>query len=76
MAKRTPTNAGGLFAQTCKSCGASIAWETTGTGASVPVDLPPQKRYARSNDGKVYLVDTFTPHFATCPNAAEHRKDK
>ena len=68
---------------TCKSCGARIMWCITSTGKRMPVDaresfrgnltLEPQPdgellaRYVEAGTG------THTSHFATCPNAAEHR---
>ena len=68
---------------TCKSCGARIMWCITITGKRMPVDaresprgnltLEPQPdgellaRYVPPGEG------THSSHFATCPNAAEHR---
>lgn len=46
----------------CRSCGADILWCITKKGKKMPVDLPP--------DGS---DEPTTSHFATCPNADEHR---
>jgi len=57
----------------CKSCGAEIEWGKTGNNKPVPLDMPPEKRYVRM--AGVYLMcDTWLSHFATCPDADEHRK--
>lgn len=68
---------------TCRSCGALIMWCVTGHGKKMPVDaretatgnlvLEPQPdgellaRYVEAGTG------THTSHFATCPNADQHR---
>lgn len=59
----------------CKSCGADIVWKKTQAGKPVPLN-PPEKRFIDQDGGRVYvmLVDTYVSHFATCPNAAQHRK--
>lgn len=67
----------------CKSCGAPIIWRVTEGGKSIPVDAEP------SADGnliffgtsahpvpKLWTGDRYKSHFATCPNAAKHRKPK
>ena len=72
------------MSNTCKSCKAKIVWCKTSTGKSIPVDM-----YSLPESDKVLLIDRwrngdntplmFNPqkhiaHFATCPNAAEHRR--
>lgn len=70
----------------CTSCGALIIWAVTKNGKPMPVDAvsaptgnialvpdpdprePPTAQYLKT-PGVRYLS-----HFATCPNAAEHRK--
>ena len=65
----------------CRSCGARIRWARTVNGSKIPIDAEPAKRIVLTTDhgadiiGAV-VVDTFMPHHATCPNAAEHRKAK
>lgn len=69
---------------TCKSCGAEILWVTTPTGKNAPVDAKPEKRWVevkvilegRPDTAEWVLVDTYLPHFATCPQASEHRKGR
>lgn len=67
----------------CKSCGAPIMWrKNRTTGRMVPVDTKPV------DGGNVKLISatdvviagkgagTHVLHFATCPDAAEHRRAK
>lgn len=74
----------------CGSCGASIVWTETVTGKSMPVDSEaspdgnvvigrpddprnaPVARVLRK--GEMSPGPRFKSHFATCPNAATHRK--
>lgn len=63
------------MATKCKSCGADIIWAETTNNKRVPLDSKPEKRFIYTSDHEdVYLVDTYQSHFATCPNAAQHRK--
>lgn len=73
---------------TCDSCGAEIIWTITQKGKRMPVDATPiapngsgnvlitegflddTPRSMVTDDG----AGTHTSHFATCPNAAKHRK--
>lgn len=69
----------------CKSCGAQIRWvKMAGSGKSMPLDdVPgPQGTVAvEQGVGHVlkglaiveYEGPLFVSHFATCPNAKEHR---
>lgn len=67
---------------TCRTCGAPIVWIVTPAGKAHPVDAKPEKRWIVQNeitDGPTAglsgtLVDTYVSHFATCPQAAEHRR--
>ena len=69
----------------CKSCNAVVIWCVTTTGKSMPVDQRQSPhgnlvleyqpatgdtlaRYVPPGEG------THTSHFATCPQAAEHRR--
>lgn len=60
----------------CKSCGAKIEWfKMATTGRPMPVDAEPLKVIVptgTAGEGKV--VTAYVSHFATCPDAAEHRK--
>lgn len=70
---------------TCGSCGAAIEWVTTETNARpMPLDAEPR------DDGNIVVIDDlfghklarYVPagegdrvsHFATCPDAASHRR--
>lgn len=59
----------------CRSCGAEIRWANTTTGARMPLDAEPEKRAVivpgPALEPVVRIVDTFTPHFATCPEGSE-----
>jgi hypothetical protein len=70
---------------TCSSCGAEIVWCKTPTGKSIPVDPKPETRLVRTfgspkfplADGEhVSTAQTWVSHFATCPNAAQHRRPR
>lgn len=53
----------------CRSCGKWIIWLRTEAGKRMPVDaetVEPMEMYFRK--------DKHTSHFATCPNADQHRK--
>jgi hypothetical protein len=63
---------------TCRSCGAEIRWVRSARGKNMPIDAEPERRIvvAEIEGMQVGQIrDTFTPHWATCPNADEHRKD-
>lgn len=71
------------MSDTCRSCGAAIAWAWTEKGRAIPLDAAPV------SNGNIKLEPTNGPkllaivvgpghgdrvsHFATCPNAGEHR---
>lgn len=70
---------------TCSSCGAAILWvKTLPGGKAMPLDAKPEKRVVLvdaigglDRDGvRGRVVDTYVSHFATCPQAAEHRRPK
>ena len=54
----------------CSSCGARIMFLRTEKGA-MPIDPPFPNSSAVPFDQKIH-----TSHFATCPNAAAHRRPK
>ena len=58
----------------CKSCQAKIIWAKSVSGTPMPLDFPGEKRVVVDEDGVFHILDTYISHFATCPNAAEHRK--
>lgn len=71
---------------TCKSCGADIVWAVTRKGRRIPLDPEPvqggnvriEARPGRTMALAVVVNATETgthrSHFASCPNAARHRK--
>ena len=68
----------------CRSCGKPIIWAVAEKGKRMPVDAE------ESEAGQFFLDDSedppkaffgrgelpagYTSHFATCPNASQHRK--
>jgi ketosteroid isomerase-like protein len=58
---------------TCKSCSAEIIWIKTKAGKSAPIDAKAIKVFVKSGDGWILEVG-HQSHFATCPNADQHRK--
>ena len=58
---------------TCRGCGAPIVWGLTEAGKKVPLD-PPEKRYVALRDGRFRIVETWTPHFATCSKRDDFRR--
>ena len=69
---------------TCTSCGASTMWVKTTSGKSMPLDPQPVVNGNVYIDGATGLAHVrkpdgamgFRPHFVTCPNADQHRKQK
>ena len=73
---------------TCRSCGAEIIWAQTDSGKAMPMDaepvLPPglfilvrggSLLFARSlASSHAQVPSLYQSHFATCPNADEHRQ--
>lgn len=73
----------------CGSCGASIWWSVTEAGKSMPIDATPDPdgivfidRGVAKVLGPIELAllaegaPRWTSHFATCPNADEHRRSR
>lgn len=69
---------------TCRSCGAEIIWAVMGSGKRMPFDAEPVIPSPTglfvviTDDEGVHGLSQNNPlyrsHFATCPNAAEHRR--
>jgi len=64
----------------CSSCGAEIIWTVTAAGKRMPVDAAPIGKVTvlRTNPADALTplsrqVYHFVSHFATCPNAHQHR---
>ena len=76
----------------CNSCHADIWWAYTESGKSIPINRKPDPNGTVSVDtaGVVEIITDplerdrlgrmgrrfFTAHFATCPNADQHRRRK
>ncbi|HMI85960.1 MAG TPA: hypothetical protein VK550_17805 [Polyangiaceae bacterium] len=73
----------------CRSCGARIVWAKTPAGKAMPLDADPVTDgnivLEEDNAGAIAHVRSAAfggvgvfhkSHFATCPNAARHRKPK
>lgn len=68
-----------LFSQTtpCASCRAPVRWISTASGAAMPIDPEPRKMIVLRPGTEIGdVVDAFVSHFATCPNASQHRKPR
>ena len=64
----------------CSSCQAEIIWVITEKGHKMPVDAKPMKGFwLEETHGQVQAnsgSDLHQSHFATCPNADQHRKSQ
>jgi hypothetical protein len=73
----------------CRSCNAPVLWVRTTSGALMPLDAEPVENgnialidgVAHTRRGDLFeemLPDgpRYQSHFASCPNAAKHRKKK
>lgn len=74
----------------CRSCGADILWARTKAGKLMPVDAAESSDgnvfVAQTERGLTAFIpeegtvidgaSRHKSHFATCPNAAKHRKPK
>ncbi len=72
----------------CRSCEAPILWAVTVKGRRIPLDAQPahdgnirledqgrfQPPIAIIVTGRIENQTLYKSHFATCPNAANHRK--
>jgi len=61
----------GRRAANCRSCGASIFWFRTSKDKAMPVDAE-----TVGADDATLDLSKHRSHFATCPNAAKHRKPR
>lgn len=55
----------------CRSCRAQIIWFKTGAGKNMPVDADT----VAPEDDELDLTKHIS-HFATCPNADQHRRPR
>lgn len=57
--------------KTCRSCEAPIVWLKTATGKAMPVDAS-----SVQPGDTLFVPGLHVSHFATCPDAKEHRKPR
>lgn len=55
----------------CRSCRARIIWLTTEAGKNMPVDAD-----SVEPEDEQFDSDKHVSHFATCPNAQQHRRPR
>jgi hypothetical protein len=61
------------LATRCASCSASIVWFRTAAGKRMPVD----ESSTQPTDAEHQLdLKRHVSHFATCPNANQHRRSR
>lgn len=68
----------------CRSCQAEIIWAQTSGGKKIPLDAQPVVarggfRLAEDRRGQTVALNVgtvYVSHFATCPNAGQHRKGR
>lgn len=68
-----------LDAGTCDSCGAAIVWAETTEKKRMPLDAAPERRMLvvhTPGGPHAQVVVVYRSHFATCPNADQHRKPR
>lgn len=62
----------------CRSCQAMIVWAKMPSGKWSPFDAKPERRFllVTGDDGVLQAQPqpTFQTHFASCPNADQHRR--
>ena len=60
----------------CRSCDARIEWVETAAGKRMPLDSPVRiaQRYQTQDGRTQLLVDGSATHWATCPDAAAHKR--
>ena len=68
------------MASRCKTCDAAIIWVKTPAGKTMPLDAKTTTWWLIDGGGAGEAVTTAKPvavrqsHFATCPQADQHRK--
>jgi hypothetical protein len=66
----------GIGREVCRgeNCNAEIFWVETEAGKMMPLDAKPEKRATLDKAGQLKMIDTYTPHWATCPDAESFRR--
>lgn len=59
----------------CKGCGQEIKWVEMATGKKMPVDAKPVVMI-QIKGGVGQAVSFYKPHWATCPNAKDFKREK
>jgi hypothetical protein len=70
----------------CNSCGAAVVWAVTKNEKRMPLDALPTsdgtwvvvsgETWKATPQDRALLRPLYTPHWATCIHAAEHRKPR
>lgn len=62
----------------CASCGASLVWKLTAAGKKMPLDAKLKRRWCvrEDNPDVVEMVDSYDPHWVSCPGAVKHRRTR
>ena len=60
---------------TCRTCGKPIVWARTEQGKAAPFEAKPITVYVINAAGIAAPLPGHVSHFATCPQAAQHRRD-
>lgn len=71
----------------CRTCKQRVRWARTERGNAIPLDPEPAANGSiRLDDGVAFVVpeadraafagELYLSHFATCPDAAQHRRRK
>ncbi len=68
-----------MSAKQCKSCGKPILWATTPAGKAMPLDAESETWWLLEGgvaigESRCRGVVVHRSHFATCPQAGEHRR--
>ena len=59
---------------TCKGCGKEIEWVKMTTHGNMPIDPDSKEKRICILNHIGHVLDTYTPHWATCPNAKDFKK--
>lgn len=63
-----------VLVRKCAKCPQEIVWvSSAASGKPMPLNYPPEKRVVIGRSGDGYVVDTYVPHFSTCPFAESFR---
>ncbi len=60
----------------CKACGAPLLFVKTEKGKTQVIDETTREKRIVVIDGVAHVMDTYLSHYATCPRAAEFRRNR